>query len=105
MADGRPTTGTRGMGHVQMLVLRDLVVEGEWREADNLPGTLRARTVLYTLWRRGLARLASGDDISGDAVYKPTEAADQWFIDYGYRLRGPETPFVYLHTDRAIPMG
>lgn len=104
MPSGRPTQGTRGMGHVQMYVLRDLVVEGEWREADNLPGTLRARTIMYQLWRRGLAKLVSGDDISGDAVYKPTPAADEWYVEQGYLIRRyADTPFVYLHTTRYIP--
>jgi len=106
MADGRPTDGVKGMGRVQMLVLRDLVTEGEWRAADKLPGTPRAHLIMMSLRRRGLARMVAGDDISGDAVYRPTDEADQWFVERGYALsRYADTPFIYLHTDRAIPMG
>lgn len=104
MVNGRPMRGIQGMGHVQMYVLRDLVVEGEWREADKLPGTVRARAIMHQLRRRGLARLVSGDDISGDAVYRPTETADEWFLSHGYTIkRFADTPFVYLKTTTYIP--
>lgn len=104
MADGRPAIGTKGMGHVQIYVLRDLVVEGEWREKDNLPGTPRARAIMMQLQRRGLARLAGGDHISGDSVYRPTKAADEWFVEQGYLFgKYSRSPFVYLKTDKYIP--
>lgn len=93
----------RGMGHVQKFVLRDLVVEGEWRYKDALPGTPRAAAVLRTLESRGFAHMVSGDMISSDAVYRPTERADQWFLHEGCHLWPPGgTPFVYLHTQGTI---
>ena len=104
MVNGRPVQGIKGMGHVQMYVLRGLVVEGEWREADKLPGYLRARTIMHQLRRRGLAKLVSGDDISGDSAYRPTTAADEWFVESGHRLtRYADAPFVYLNTTTYIP--
>lgn len=103
MADGRPMDGTRGMGHVQMYVLRDLVVEGEWRYADRLPGTPRAHSIMFSLRKRGLAEMVSGDDISENSVYRPTRAADEWFIEQGYLLqRYADTPFTYLSTTTYI---
>ncbi len=104
MVNGRPVRGTQGMGHVQMYVLRDLVVEGEWREADRLPGTIRARAIMHQLRRRGLAYRESGSFAGGDAVFGPTDAADKWFAEYGYQFtRYADTPFVYLHTKTYIP--
>jgi hypothetical protein len=96
--------GFQGMGHVQMYVLRDLVVEGEWREADRLPGTTRARAIMHQLRRRGLAERVSGSFSGHDAVFRPLKAADEWFVEYGYLLtRYAETPFVYLKTTTYIP--
>jgi hypothetical protein len=104
MVNGRPMLGIHGMGHVQMYVLRDLVVEGEWREADKLPGTTRARAIMHQLRRRGLAYRESGSFAGGDAVFRPMDAADQWFVQYGYLLnRYADTPFVYLNTTTYIP--
>lgn len=94
--------GRRGMGHVQRFVLRDLVVEGEWRYADALPGTQRALAVIRSLEMRGYAHMVSGD-LFTDPVYRPTPQADEWYLAEGHAIRPPGgRPFVYLHTNGTI---